>query len=187
MGLREFENVKHLGKIIITKGYLFISMQEKIFLRRKLLIYVNAINIAIFLIVLVIDLWSTKDRYTFQGAYIVYTILFGAGTYFFTIYLPTIEHLLYSIYLDFSTFLLIFILVFIRFLFHFKAKEPYAVLFGNIPIILIGCELVLTACFIAVVRKYLVQGLISPISIQREKGIELAIVLVRREYPEVFQ
>ncbi|KAI5172973.1 hypothetical protein NEFER03_1966 [Nematocida sp. LUAm3] len=162
-------------------------MQERFFLRRKVFISVNIVNIALFLVIIATGLWKGKDKAVLRLLLFFYAVLFSFINYLFTIISLGISTLLYSIYLNIFNFFLVCVLIILRFLFRFEAKHPYGIFFESIPVISGACVSLGTALFIMIVRRYMVQALTSPVSVQRAKGIELSIVLIRREYPEVFQ
>jgi len=134
------------------------------------------------------EILRQKDNSPFLlGFFVLYNLLVGVLLYFFNIHHVSVNSLLYSIYLGVGNFVFLSLVVFLRFIAYFNANTPYRALIDNIPVATTGLLSFSVSIFTVIVRKYVVQGLISPVSIQREKGIESAIVVVRREYPEIFQ
>ncbi|KAI5191286.1 hypothetical protein NECID01_1398 [Nematocida sp. AWRm77] len=127
------------------------------------------------------------DRLLFRIGVATYSALVALGLYMTIIRKLSVDSLLHAVYLNTANSVVLSVLVFLRFLLKFNASMPYKILIDNISALLLALASLCTAMFIITVRKYIVQSIVTPISIQRAKGIESSVVIIRREYPEIFQ
>lgn len=98
----------------------------------------------------------------------------------------SIEHMMYATYLGVFNGGILLFKSFFSFLIYFQGNSPYEIIFESIPLFIVSGISVLYSFYIACIRKCIVDGLVYPVFIQRRKRIESRIVLVRREYPEIF-
>ncbi|KAI5184816.1 hypothetical protein NEHOM01_0418 [Nematocida homosporus] len=158
-----------------------------VFLQRKAYIGINLVGIGINLALALHEILYGHDSLVFRAIVIGYTVIVSVLWYLLTLKRLSIDRMLYAIYLGFTNLLVFCLVICLRVLFRFDAKHPYAILIANIPMMVVAQLALGTTIFLIIVRKYMVQGLTSPTSIQREKGIESAVMTVRSEYPEIFQ
>lgn len=156
-------------------------------LRRKTFTWISMIVVLLNLAVGLYEIICGTDRLIFRMTVIVYNFGVALGLYLTTIYRVRVGSLLYAIYLNGANLLLLLLIVFLRFVLKFNAERPYRILLESIPAGVVASASGAALVYLIIVRRYIVQGIVTPVSVQREKGIESAIVLVRREYPEIFQ
>ncbi|OAG29766.1 hypothetical protein NEDG_00899 [Nematocida displodere] len=160
-------------------------MSGKVFLRRKVFLYVSLFTIIMNAGLGVGELFR-PGRWIPCILCLAYSQVVAVLTYLFTLHRIGIDTMLYAIFVSVGNSVVLVGIGALRFLFGFKASAPYAEIISNIPAFVVAAVSLVVAVFFIAVRMYIVLGLVSPIVIQREKGIESAIVLVRREYSEVF-
>lgn len=162
-------------------------MREKVFLRRQVFLVLSlvgvALNSALALYVLVIP---REQRLYLRVGHCVYSVIFSLLVYYCSVHKVSMDNLLYAIYLYLGNSLALFVGVLCSFLQKFGHKSPQAVLLRNMLTVVVILFSLGMGMFTIVVRKFILLGMVKPISVQRAKGLESAIVLIRREYPEIF-
>lgn len=161
-------------------------MQMKSFLRRRHFIATNILYILINLCLVVNTVLIAKYNLLVKVAIGGFSMLVAGLVFFLCIYRLSIENMLYATYIGILNITVLSINFFFSFLVYFKSDSPYAIIFEEIPVFAVSGISLVYSFYIACIRKCMVDGLVYPVFIQRRKKIESRVVLVRREYPEIF-
>lgn len=165
----------------------FVGMLGKVFLKRKIFVGINLANIILNVALAVNDGLRGTDKVALRISAALYYLAVSVLIYLLSIRRISIRSMLYFIYLAFSHSLILLLIGFLRFLFKFQANKLSEIFIGSIPIFSVILISLGSAMFVIIVRKYIVQGIVYPTSMQREKGIEETILILRKEYPEIFR
>ncbi|KAI5181442.1 hypothetical protein NEOKW01_1623 [Nematocida sp. AWRm80] len=154
-------------------------------LKKGVFLCVNGIGVAFMGATAIYVLLSDAPAVV-KGIMVLYSLGICAAVYLLNIRRISVDNMLYSIYLWICNCVSLCIAVFVVFLRTYKKNSPFEAIVRSIGLLIMGAVSFLIAMFNLVVRKYIVQGLVCPISLQRSKGIEYTVLLLRREYTEIF-